>query len=99
MTAPRCETCRFWKFDEPDWEFDDLRFGGCKAIRMRSDFINEEDLGVEDDFDGHGEYAKRAKAALMKAKAVAVDGSGYYAAVRCAPDFGCVLHELKESDQ
>jgi len=87
----RCETCAHWKFDKPDWEFDELRFGECKAIQMREDLESEavQAAGV-DRWDAEAEAVR--KAALRAAKAFCVDGSSYYAAVRTAPDFGCVLH-------
>ena len=42
-------------------------------------------------FSDEGRAAEHA--ALAAAKMIAVDGSGYYAALRTAPDFGCVLWE------
>ena len=93
----RCETCEHWKFDEPDWEYDQLRFGECKAIRQRETIDDDATEGLT---DRYGEEAEaRKKAALMAAKAFAVDGSGYYAAVRTAPDFGCILYAPKLEEE
>lgn len=89
-TEGRCATCEHWRFDRPDWEFDELHLGECKAIKQR-ETIQSEALaaaGVENWDDG-SEEVKRA--AMMITKAIAVDGSGYYAALRTAPDFGCTL--------
>lgn len=89
----RCETCKHWKFDKPDWEFDDIKFGECKRIMMRSSIVDAAliEAEVSDQFSNDGD--RIAHDAIAKAKAIAVDGSGYYAALRTAPDFGCVLHE------
>jgi hypothetical protein len=88
----RCETCEHWKFAEPDWQFDSLVIGECKAIRMREDIETSaaEKAGFQNRWDDGAEEA--VKAGLLAAKAIAVDGSGYYAAVRTTADFGCVLH-------
>ena len=39
------------------------------------------------------EYDEREKAVTDRAHVI--DGSGYYAALKCAADFGCVLHETE----
>lgn len=90
-----CETCLHWRFDEPDAEFDDLRFGTCKAIRQRETIQDEAFKGQKDVDRWTDEGEAIIHAAMKAAKAIAVDGSGYYAAVRTAPDFGCVLHSPK----
>lgn len=89
---PTCETCRHWKFAEDDWEFDGLRMGKCARIQMRQEIADSVTFpeGVER-WDEAGE--KLVGAAMLASKAIAVDGSGYYAAIRTAPDFGCTLHE------
>lgn len=85
-----CETCEHWAFDERDVAFDRLRLGRCRAIRQREDII--EPARSMGDWDSREAEEHRLLAA---AKAIAVDGSGYYAAIRTAADFGCVLHEPK----
>lgn len=82
----RCENCRFWMFDEPDWQFDSVRLGECKAVKMREHII--EPARQIEDWDAREAEEERL---LKEAKAIAVDGSGYYAALRTAPDFGCTL--------
>lgn len=88
----RCETCKHWKFDKPDWEFDELHFGECKAMKMRDEIVREAlaEAEIDSQYDEGGEEV--AKRALAATKAIPVDGSGYYAGLRTAPDFGCVLH-------
>jgi hypothetical protein len=89
-----CQTCKHWSFDERDWQYDGARLGQCKAIRMREEIVDDAYEGKETarweiDYD---EQIKIEGAALTAAKAVAVDGSGYFACIRTTGDFGCVLH-------
>lgn len=97
-SAWRCETCKHWKFEEPDWEFDELKFGECKAIRQR-EAIEELAFGGDREKRWTDEGEKIMRDAIAAAKAIAVDGSGYYAAVRTAPDFGCVLHVIADGTE
>jgi hypothetical protein len=83
-----CETCRHWTQVEEDWQYDKLVMGKCGAIRQREDII--EPARRLEDWDAMEAEENRL---LSLEKAIAVDGSGYYAAVRCRGDFGCVLHE------
>jgi hypothetical protein len=92
----RCETCQHWTFAEPDWEFDDMRFGTCRAIKQRQTIEEEALAGLDDEDRWSGRADELKRAALGASKAIAVDGSGYYAAVRTAPDFGCVLHAANQ---
>jgi len=62
--------------------------GRCAAIKQRENIIAPAREAFSDDWDAQEAEEGR----LLKAeKAIAVDGSGYYAAIRTAPDFGCVL--------
>lgn len=90
-----CETCELWKFERRDWEYDELRLGECKGIKQRSSIESDalDAAGNPDRWSTKGEAA--IKAAMLATKAIAVDGSGYYAALRTAPDFGCILHVEK----
>lgn len=92
-----CASCRHWTFEEPDWEFEALQLGKCGAIQMRSSIIDAAltaaGLQSHHRYEPKGEAA--AEKALLAAKAIAVDGSGYYAALRTTADFGCTLHEEK----
>ena len=83
----RCSSCEHWKFEEPDWQYDALTLGECKAIRMREAIVEP----AREIADWDAREAEEARL-LKAAKAIAVDGSGYYAALRTAADFGCVLH-------
>lgn len=86
-----CATCRHWQFAAPDWQFDELVIGECKAIRMREH--------IEEDAARHlpdGRWDDAAEpliaAALRAERALVVDASGYHAALRTTADFGCVRH-------
>lgn len=95
--SARCETCTHWKFAEKDWEFESLVFGKCAAVKQREDVEREacEAAGIDHRWDDGGEEV--VLNAMREAKAIAVDGSGYYAALRTAADFGCVLHQAVAS--
>lgn len=84
---PNCETCSHWVFSQDDWQFDGLKMGKCAAVKQREDII--EPARNIDDWDAR--EAEEARL-LRAAKAIAVDGSGYYAALRTTADFGCVLY-------
>lgn len=91
-SAWRCETCKHWSMAEPDWQFDELLIGKCTRARMREDIETDATCHLADGrWDDEAEPL--IKAALIAAKVIAVDGSGYYAALRTMSDFGCVLHE------
>lgn len=87
----RCKTCKYWRFDKRDWEYDETGLGQCARIRQRENIC--EPARLIEDWDDREKEEQRL---IIEAKAIAVDGSGYYAAVRCVSDFGCVLHELKD---
>lgn len=86
-TEGRCGSCAHWAAVEPDWEFDALVMGRCVAIKQREDIL-EPARRLCDDWDARVAEEGRL---LSLEKAIAVDGSGYYAAVRTQADFGCVL--------
>lgn len=83
-----CETCKHWKAVEPDWQFDALVMGRCAAVKQRDDIIAP--ARQVEDWDAREAEEGRL---LKLEKAIAVDSSGYYAALRTQADFGCVLHE------
>ncbi len=84
---PTCETCAHWNTEAPDWQFDELKMKRCGAIQQRETII--EPARRLEDWDAREAEEYRL---LSEAKAIAVDGSGYYAALRTRADFGCVLH-------
>ena len=90
----RCASCAFWGDAEPDWQFDKLSVARCTKIRMRDDIAQEACPDPEERWSEAGEA--KIEAAMTAAKAIAVDGSDYYAAVRCFADFGCVLWEQRQ---
>ena len=85
-TEGRCSSCSHWSNAERDWAFDAVIMGSCAAIKQREDIVSPaREIG---DWDAREAEEQRL---LQAEKAIAVDGSGYYAAIRTAPDFGCVL--------
>lgn len=90
----RCASCAHWSFAEPDWQYEALTMGECKAVKMRETIV-EPARNIED-WDAREAEEMRL---LVAARAIAVDGSGYYAALRTSADFGCVLHVLRAEDE
>jgi hypothetical protein len=74
-----CGTCKHWKrIDHEADPTSDPRYGTCEAIpQAREEWDDDGDVSVM-----AGDW-----------KAVAVDGSGYFAAIKTRECFGCVLHE------
>jgi hypothetical protein len=77
-----CGTCKNWKrIDQEEWyerESNDTRYGTCQAIPHAA-------IKWDQDSDRNliaGDW-----------KAVAVDGSGFFAAIKTQECFGCVLHK------
>lgn len=86
MPAPeRCGTCRHWG-DEKDAGRTFRKCMGvfsCKGVKGPDD---------EDYVEGHLDHWEPGEVAIVRAqKAYTVDGSGYYNALKCKEDFGCVL--------
>lgn len=83
-----CGTCKFWGCNDDVGE----RFRQCMRVKHDEcrDTCNEED--PEDYRVDDPERFERHQKTLAE-KAVTVDGSGYFAALRCREDFGCVYHE------
>jgi hypothetical protein len=74
-----CGTCKHWKrVDAESTDIEDPRYGQCEAI-PRAEYEWDEDLDIH----------------VVKGdwQAVAVDGSGYFAALRTRESFGCILHD------
>ncbi len=90
-----CGTCKFWgNTDETHRLFRTCqRFVHDKSKHSDGEQVDEFDL--DDEFpDSPEEIA--AKLIINSEKAVTVDGSGYFAALRCRSDFGCVYHEANQ---
>lgn len=84
-----CGGCRHWKQEEPSLgaEYWRAGFGTCQAIVHDSDESHKHEDGYCDPYEPCEWMAQR--------KAVCVDGSGFYAAVKTREAFGCVLFEAK----
>jgi hypothetical protein len=52
-----------------------------------------DDTGVADEPRATDTEEKANEQQQFTDKAVVVDGSGYFAALKCRSDFGCVYHE------
>jgi len=83
-----CNTCRHWTNVERDWQFDKLEMGSCAAIRQRQDIV-----APAREIENWSAREAEEERLMLAQKAIAVDRSGYYAAIRTQGDFGCVLHE------
>lgn len=86
-SSNHCGTCRFWtKTNRDESYYFNLR--PCGAVKQREDIeMAKGDDGDEvRDEDGN-------ETPVVRPRAMAVDGSGYFAALRTAEDFGCVLWE------
>ena len=89
-----CGTCRFWG---PHDKYEDAPgYAVCKRIQHDKDGHTS---SVEYDEQHMQELVtedpdEREKILMgREQKAVSLDGSGYFPAVRSRGDFGCVLHE------
>lgn len=99
-----CGSCRFWgaarPYGEPEYgdvdkPDDKSLFRVCAAMKFDSGAHRfTED---PDEWNDHEDMWTIQDRELRKTeKAAAVDGSGYYGAVKTRDDFGCALHEEKE---
>lgn len=87
-----CGSCKFWGTDA-----DKEKFRQCTKI------IHDEDRASDNEWDSveDAEYAaddpeRHAQHHnVLAQKAVTIDGSGYFAALKCREDFGCVYHETR----
>ena len=92
-----CGTCKHWKpiatepYDLNEGSQYPPGCGHCQAVEHPEGF--ETDGGSNKAYE---ELRKKKNAHKTAAKAYVEDGSGYYAALICKTDFGCVLHEEKQ---
>ena len=79
----RCKNCKHWDNDIY-LRFIKHPYGSCMRLKMPHE-INVGGLSFFDDpesvLDEHPAYVE--------------DGSDYHAALRCGPEFGCILFEKK----
>lgn len=85
----RCSTCRFWGSADGG---DDIN--ALERVREDSERLGLWDRvrpcgAIHQNVEANGAYAHTLE---PKEKALVCDGSGYYASLRTASDFGCVLH-------
>lgn len=57
----------------------------------------EAEIRLEEDWDANWDQ-RQLKHPVRMELAVVQDGSGYFAALKCREDFGCVLFEPKETE-
>lgn len=69
----------------------------CGSCKHWCNLVGEEHLGTDNHVYGpHGfGVCQRIKMDERKDNVVVKDASGYYAAIHCKADFGCILHEQK----
>jgi len=91
-----CGSCRFWGAKRGR---GDEAFKVCARIphdngypRLAETDEYDVESALEDQSDAEREAYRTERA---RTKAVAVDGAGYFAAIRTAEDFGCTVHEEK----
>jgi hypothetical protein len=97
MADKLCGSCRYWgKLDDED----NGRFRQCRAVihdKNSAIALEEWDDPLEER-DWLPEAKRQELIALRNmSKAVVKDGSGYFAALKCREDFGCILWEGKSS--
>lgn len=100
----RCGTCRFWgrlRRTNGETEVQEGEWRQCGRAAHDKDHDCEPEQEILD-LNGnwvngvavHDEYSlRKMNSPLRRELAVVQDGSGYYAALKCRADFGCVLHE------
>jgi hypothetical protein len=95
-----CGTCKYWgeKYREYREYREEEIFRKCTRIEHDKD--NKSSLDEFDyDFDEDGSKQRTIDEVKEYRKthvACVKDGSGYYAAIKCAADFGCILWEKKD---
>lgn len=82
-----CAACKVWtkaENGEPGWR---MRMGVCSNVPK---FFDATDDFGEFDSEDSGDGARTLKTEFVGVNALALDGTGYRAALITAPDFGCV---------
>lgn len=93
-TQPQCGSCKFWGTDEEQGQI----FRQCTRIIHQKRGTPGICLWKKDDPDFADEYREELahdQKLASEHKAITLDGSGYFAALKCTDDFGCVYHEPK----
>lgn len=90
-----CGTCRFWG-DEKDKGY---RFRRCLGVYSCERFSGPGDGERLESFlhpDGDERWDREEMTEVVKQRAYTIDGSGYYNALKCREDFGCVLWQSSQ---
>lgn len=99
--SPRCVSCVFW--GRRRWAKDDTvpslaRFRICGAVYHGRAVYEDDDRAVptvrEIVYERSGDAAHQYGMPVAES-AYVQDGSGFYAALKTAEDFGCVMHQRK----
>lgn len=95
---PRCGSCVFWGSDLDE----DQAFRECKAVKhdCRGHTTCYQDGDDPTYIDSTEEWIvefAESEDKTRRSLAVVVDGSGYFAALKCRSDFGCVMFSPKEA--
>jgi hypothetical protein len=95
MTMPTCGTCKHWgNTKDEQYRFRRcLRVFSCTEVRGPDD--EERANRTDEEIEKWGAWGADEIRKLRSEKAYTVDGSGYYNALKCREDFGCVLHEAR----
>ena len=99
-----CGTCRYWGKARPDhrncMEQTTGKLRVCQAIIHDSDDATGNYDEYSTPIEERNWLSEEVRQELIhirdSVKAVVVDGSNYYAALKCREDFGCILHEPLE---
>lgn len=89
-----CGTCRYWGDDDDKGH----RFRKCLGVYSCQEFSGPGDAErVQRKIDNpdHIDWHNTELTQVVKERAYTIDGSGYYNALKCREDFGCVLHQEK----
>ena len=80
MSEQRCKNCKHWERNATHHVWCD-GYGTCSRIKFEGE-IREINLDHESVLDEEPAFVE--------------DGSDYHAALRCGPEFGCILWEAKD---
>lgn len=87
----RCETCRFWSRAGEGW-----RVSHGDETNDWKDIRSQHRLCAQVIHANAGDYDRST---IETALAIVTDGSGYAAALRTLPTFGCVLWEAEPAEE
>jgi hypothetical protein len=99
---PTCGTCKHWGAGHDEHEEDGASIKRSDVFKPCGAVIQADKWSIK--YDENNKYmsaeqhakAKEEIAAIRARKAVVVDGSDYFAALKTCEDFGCVLWCARE---